>query len=72
MADPTNDTETRDQEQDRVRSSNDRDQTLEREGRDTEHNQGYDNAVRGVKDEGEDVDPDSPESDVDRDDTLTD
>ena len=72
MADPTNDTETRDQEQDRVRSSNDNDQALEREGRDTEHNRGYDNAVRGVTEEGEDVDPDSPESDVDRDDTVTD
>jgi hypothetical protein len=67
--------ETRDTEQDRVRSSNDQDQTAEREGLETEHNRGYDNAVRGqrsaTKNEGvEDIDPDSARSDVDRDDTI--
>jgi hypothetical protein len=31
----------------RVRSSNDRDQKAEREGRQNRHNQGYDNAVTG-------------------------
>ena len=66
--------ETRDTEQDRVRSSNDRDQSAEREGVETEHNRGYDDAVRGqgaTRNESvEDVDPDSAESDVDRDDTI--
>jgi hypothetical protein len=67
--------ETRDTEQDRVRSSNDRDQSAEREGLDTEHNRGYDEAVRGQgsrkkTEEFEDIDPDSAESDVDRDDTI--
>jgi ATP-dependent Lhr-like helicase len=66
--------ETRDTEQDRVRSSNDRDQSAEREGLETEHNRGYDNAVRGQRSQEdknvEDIDPDSAESDVDRDDTI--
>jgi hypothetical protein len=66
--------ETSDTEHDRVRSSNDRDQSAERDGLDTEHNRGYDDAVRGQKStraEGiEDIDPDSAESDVDRDDTI--
>jgi hypothetical protein len=80
MADTRNptqpkDNETRDTEQDRVRSSNDQDQAAERKGLETEHNRGYDTAVRGqqrsTKNEGvEDVDPDSAKSDVDRDDTI--
>jgi ATP-dependent Lhr-like helicase len=72
MADPRNIADTREEEQDQVRSSNDRDQELEREGIETEHNQGYDEAVRGVSEEGEDVDPDAPEADIDRDDSVTD
>ena len=72
MADTTRGPEeTRDQEQDRVRSSNDRDQELEREGIETDHNRGYDNAVRGRSEEGQDIDPDSPEADVERDDSVT-
>ena len=60
--------ETRDEEQERVRSSNDEDQAMEREGMESSHNRGYDKAVRG---QGvEDVDPDSAESEVDRDDTV--
>jgi ATP-dependent Lhr-like helicase len=76
MADPTQPkgNETSDTEHDRVRSSNDRDQSAEREGLETEHNRGYDEAVRGQKspsvEEFEDIDPDSAESDVDRDDTI--
>jgi len=50
--------------------------SVQREGFQTEHNRGYDDAVRGGSDlDGEDlgdVDPDSAESDVDRDDTLDD
>jgi ATP-dependent Lhr-like helicase len=69
--------EDREGEHDRVRSSNDRDQRLEREGAGSEHNRGYDEAVSGAApreridtpDRGEDVDPDSAESDIDRDDT---
>ena len=34
-------------EHDRIRSSNDRDQELEREGKESRHNRGYDEAVRG-------------------------
>jgi len=58
--------ETRETEHDRVRESNDRDQKLEREGRQTEHNRGYDEAVRGRT--GKDVDPDRADADIDRDD----
>ena len=65
---------TRDSEHESIRSSNDRDQAAERDGLDTEHNRGYDEAVQGRRfDEQEDsgdVDPDSAESDVDRDDTM--
>ena len=62
--------ETRDTEHERIRSSNDRDQALERDGRNSEHNRGYDEAVRGVGvEDDEDIDPDSAESDVDRDDS---
>ena len=62
--------ETRETEHERVRSSNEHDQAMERAGESAAHNRGYDNAVRGNK--AEDVDPDSAESDIDRDDTLTD
>ena len=72
MADPRNIADTREEEQDQVRSSNDRDQDLEREGVESEHNRGYDEAVRGATEEGEDVDPDAPEADIDRDDSVTD
>ena len=63
---PAND-ETREDEHERVRSVNDRDQKLEREGVPSRHNRGYDEAVRGET--SEDIDPDSAESDIDRDDT---
>jgi ATP-dependent Lhr-like helicase len=66
LIDTPTDDETRDDEQDRVRSSNDTDQAMEREGLNPAHNRGYDKAVRG---NAEDIDPDSAESDVDRDDT---
>jgi hypothetical protein len=60
--------DTRNIEQERVRSSNDRDQAMERSGEVPPHNRGYDEAVRGYgSDNEEDVDPDSAESDVDRD-----
>ena len=66
--------ETSDIERDRVRSSNDRDQATEREGMESEHNRGYDDAVRGNDNSGdeqfEDTDPDSASSDIDRDDTI--
>ncbi|MNC85919.1 hypothetical protein D3C83_15390 [compost metagenome] len=64
--------ETSEIEHDRIRSSNDRDQEAEREGIDSEHNRGYDDAVRGNSSEEifEDVDPDSARSDIDRDDTI--
>jgi len=65
--------ETRDTEHERVRSSNDRDQAMERAGQVSRHNRGYDDAVRGaVVERDEDVDPDSAESDVDRDEPNTD
>jgi hypothetical protein len=65
--------ETRESEQERIRSSNDRDQAMDRAGEESERNRGYDDAVRGaVVEREEDVDPDSPESDVDRDDTNVD
>ena len=58
----------RDAEREQVRSSNDRDQQLEREGTTSRHNRGYDEAAHG---EGSNqVDPDSAFSDVDRDDTI--
>jgi hypothetical protein len=70
-------TETSDSERERVRSSNDRDQAMEREGVETEHNRGYDDAAdRGVRNDDQadrgDVDPDSAEADIDRDDTISD
>ena len=66
--------ETSDTERDRIRGSNDRDQAAEREGLETEHNRGYDEATRARErsndEEFEDIDPDSAESDIDRDDTI--
>ena len=50
--------ETRSTEQERVRSSNDRDQAKERAGGTVRHNRGYDNAVGG-----------NAVDDIDRDDT---
>ena len=66
--------ESSETERDRIRSSNDRDQELEREGIETEHNRGYDDAAKGRssvehEDLG-DVDPDSAESGNSRDDTI--
>jgi hypothetical protein len=65
---------TRKSEHDAVRSSNDHDQAAEREGIETEHNRGYDEAVRGrtsmEQEDMGDIDPDSAESDNDRDDTV--
>ena len=55
-------------EREQVRSSNDRDQELERQGITSKHNRGYDQAVSGQTGP---TDPDSAESDVDRDDTVT-
>ena len=43
---PTDETE---EEHKRIRSSNDRDQELEREGKVSRHNQGYDEAADGVR-----------------------
>jgi ATP-dependent Lhr-like helicase len=63
-----NTNETREGEQQRIRSSNDRDQAMERSGRPMGHNRGYDEAVRGAV--TEDVDPDSADSDIGRDDTI--
>ena len=60
--------ETSDTEHDRVRTSNDRDQKLEREGIQTEHNRGYDKASRGGEAARPDVDPDSADAGIDRDD----
>ena len=60
-------------EHDRVRSSNDQDQQMEREGLDSTRNSGYDKVVRG-EDLGDvddrELDPDSAFSDVERDDTI--
>jgi hypothetical protein len=42
---PSGETE---EERQRIRSSNDRDQQLEREGRTAPHNRGYDEAADGV------------------------
>jgi len=65
---------TRKSEHDAVRSSKDQDQAAEREGIETEHNRGYDEAVRGrtsmEQEDMGDIDPDSAESDNDRDDTV--
>jgi len=58
----------RDAEREQVRSSNDRNQKLEREGVTTKQNRGYDEAAHG---QGAPTDPDSAESDIDRDDTIS-
>jgi hypothetical protein len=42
---PSSETE---EEHDRIRSSNDRDQQLEREGKPSRHNRGYDEAADGT------------------------
>jgi ATP-dependent Lhr-like helicase len=71
--------QTRQQEHDRIRQSNDRDQQGEREGSPTPHDRGYDDAVRGTTDQApddalglaDDVDPDSAESEIDRDDDMS-
>ena len=70
MTDQSRDTITdRDQERDEIRSSNDRDQNLERKGKTSRHNRGYDDAARGVE-SSEPTDPDSAEAQNDRDDTV--
>ena len=74
------DMKTREQEHQRVRSSNDHDQAMERQGEEAPHNTGYDEAADGRRAPlpndalgmGDDVDPDSAQADVDRDDSLTD
>ena len=43
---PGSETET---EHDRIRASNDRDQKLEREGKVSRHNRGYDEAADGIR-----------------------
>jgi hypothetical protein len=60
----------RDEEQEQIRSSNDRDQELEREGIESRHNRGYDETAKGLA-ESEPTDPDSAESENDRDDMIT-
>ena len=69
---PDRDRDTSDTERDRVRSSNDTDQQLEREGVISRHNRGYDEAAQGGGGQNRPTDPDSAESDVDRDDTVGD
>jgi len=66
-AKPREDETPRD-EQKRVRTSNDWDQQLEREGASSRHNRGYDEASGGRK--SKETDPDSPDADVDRDDMI--
>ena len=69
MADENVDIQSSEDEREVIRNQNDLDQDLEREGIESERNRGYDQAVRG---RSEEVDPDSAESDVDRDDTISD
>ena len=61
-----------DEKGEQVRSSNTRNQQLEREGVETPHNRGYDEAARGQGGQRGPTDPDSADSDVDRDDTVND
>ena len=61
-----------DEKSEQVRSSNTRNQQLEREGVESQHNSGHDSAARGKGGQRGPTDPDSAESDVDRDDTITD
>jgi len=63
--------ETSDSEHDRVRSSNDLDQRMEREGVESTRNRGYDEAVNTPRGGSRDVDPDRADADVDRDDIGT-
>jgi hypothetical protein len=49
---PLPSTETESEHQ-RIRSSNDRDQRLEREGKVSRHNRGYDQAADGAESRGE-------------------
>jgi hypothetical protein len=65
LVDSFNDDETRDTEQEHVRSSNDEEQ--ERAGTDLRHDRDHDEAVG--RESVEDIDPDRAESDVDRDDS---
>jgi len=58
-----------DSEHERIRSSNDRDQELEREGIESRHNRGYDEAVQGLGSD-QPTDPDSAEAENDRDDMV--
>jgi hypothetical protein len=60
--------ETPQHEHDRVRSSNDRDQRLERDGKESKHNRGYDEAADGRR--ASETDPDSPNADINRDDMI--
>lgn len=66
--------DTSDTEHDAIRRSNDRDQAAERQGVDTEHNRGYDEAAKGrslvEREDLGDVDPDSAASENSRDDTI--
>ena len=66
--------DTAEKEHDRIRSSNDRDQAMEREGTTSGHNRGYDEAMKGHKtstdETSEDVDPDSANAENDRDDMM--
>jgi ATP-dependent Lhr-like helicase len=63
-----------DSEHDAIRSSNDQDQAAEREGVETEHNRGYDEAASGQRsmehEDLGDVDPDSAKAENDRDDSM--
>jgi ATP-dependent Lhr-like helicase len=60
--------ETSDTERERVRSSNDIDQELERKGVESTRNRGYDEAVNTPRGSARDQDPDRADSDIDRDD----
>jgi ATP-dependent Lhr-like helicase len=72
--------ETSDTERERIRSSNDRDQTMERQGEPSRHNRGYDEAVQGRRSveevaggenrDVESIDPDSAATDIEGDDTV--
>jgi ATP-dependent helicase Lhr and Lhr-like helicase len=65
-------TDSRDTQEGRVQS-NDRDHTLQREGAPSRHDAADDAEVDGRPEPGaEDVDPDSPEADVNRDDSVGD
>jgi hypothetical protein len=66
----TTDSETAEGEHDRVRASNDLDQELEREGVTSRQNRGYDEAVRGGGSQNAPTDPDAPDAQNDRNDTV--